>query len=910
MLFRPIIHPIITSNIDWKSAFPSYLSPLFSFHFSNLSTIPFLVILLFTFALFFISYTYLLYLRFKKHLSQKSVILEIKPPSASLQSAFSTKQLFTILHSLDHDLTFVDKLLKVKKRISYEIVSTREEGIRYLLSVPQENVSIITKNLLAYLPGVSVHEVADYLLQKEDFRNNKSSVSEFKLAKSYVLPLQDQEILGQYDPIAYLTAQMTKLEQNDLIVLQVVTTPVNSSFQGGIMNHILELNKRMGKGQEIESELYHNSLTTVVKITEAIFVGLFNIVKGATEALGNWTMDFAMSTRKPQYQYIKIQKDESERRYRENDTELTPKQKEIQELVSKKIDQSLFETTIRLYIRASSKKSVDERRKGIVSSFSTFTNPKYQSIKVKNGLPFINSLFSRFEELQIKHRLLSLSSNPILSISEISSIYHFPYTKTTQTEDLVKIKSIQLPAPLSLKKTDVKLDIQFAFNIHGESITPIGQTLEERRRPTYIIGATGTGKTTLLTHMVYQDMVNGKGLVVIDPHGDLSYKLLGIIPKNRRNNVVHFNPYDIEYPSGLNLLELPKNLSAVDLQREKGLIVSTIISIFHKLYPPRYMGPKMEHVLRNSILTALELENPTFETIYLLLTNYSFRKEAITHISNDLIKNFWKEEFEKLSAPQKAETISPITYKLGAFLTTELVNNIITQEKSTLDFEKIINGKKILICDLAKGKIGEDNSSFLGSLIVAKIQLAALRRVHIKEEERVDFFLYIDEFQNFATHSFGQILSESRKYRLNTILVHQTMSQIEDTDLIKIILANVGTIISFRTSNPSDEDLLLPIFSPQVIKNEIMNLESYTFYIKLQAIKPQDTFTGIVEKFSLPENDDVRKIIVELSRKKYSVPLSQLKSNKTVISNNINKKSGQSKQKKNVLERVKKYFLP
>ncbi len=860
-----------------KDSIPSYLTPLFLLHVNQPSLTTLVTVMFIIFIIFLGIYGLLLYLRFKKQLSQKSVILEIKPPSVTLQSAFSTKQLFTILHSLSHDFTFAEKLLIVKRRISYEIVSTREEGIRYLLFVPQEDVAIVNKNLLAYLPGVSVHEVPDYFTQKEDIHSEKSSITGFKLAKPYVLPLQDQEILGQYDPIAYLTAHMTKLDQNDLIALQVVTTPINSSLQGDIMEHILKLNKRMGRGQEIESELYHDSLTTVVRVIEAILVELLGVVKGVTEALGNWTMDFAMSTPRPQYQYVKIQKDGSEQRYGETNKELTPKQTEIQELVSKKIDQNLFETTIRLYIRASSKKEVDERRSGIVSSFSTFTNPKYQNMKVKNGLPFIQSLFSRLEELQIKHRLLSFSSNPILSVSEISSIYHFPYTKTTQTEDLVKIKSVHLPAPLSLKKADANLDIQFAFNVHGESITPIGLTLEERRRPTYIVGATGTGKTTLITHMINQDIINEKGLAVIDPHGDLSYKLLGIIPKNRLEDVVYFNPYDTGNPGGLNLFELPKNLSAVDLQREKGLIVSTIISIFHKLYPPRYMGPKMEHVLRNSILTALELENPTFETIYLLLTNYSFRKEAITHLSNDLIKSFWKEEFEKLSAPQKAETISPITNKLGAFLTTDLVHNIITQEKITLDFEAIINGKKILICDLAKGKIGEDNSSFLGSLIVAKIQLAALRRVHIKEEERVDFFLYIDEFQNFATHSFGQILSEARKYRLNTILVNQTVSQIEDTNLLQIILANVGTIISFRTSNPTDEEMLLPIFSPQVVKNEIMNLESYTFYIKLQAIKPQDTFTGIVEKFSLPEDDEVRKAVTELSRKKYGVPLSELK---------------------------------
>lgn len=906
MVSRPIIHTALTSNIDWKSVFPSYVAPLFSLHITHLSITSFLAILLFTFILFLVGYAYLLYLRFRNDLSQKSLILEIKPPSISLQSAFSTKQLFTILHSLSRGLTFAEKILKVKRRISYEIVSTREEGIRYLLYIPQEDVAIVKKNLLAYLPGISVHEVADYLIQDEGHEGNKSSITEFKLAKSYVLPLQDQEILGQYDPIAYLTGHMTKLDKNDLVALQVITTPVNYSLQGQIMEHIQKLNKRIGNRQEIESELYSGSLTNILKLVEVIFIGLFNITKGIASTIGNWTMDFALASQRPQYQYIKIQHDESEREYKEKGEELTPKQKEIQELVSKKIDQSLFETTIRLYIRSSSEINVDERRKGIVSSFSTFSNPKYQSLKVKNDLPFVRSLFSRFENLQIKYRLLSFSSNPILSISEISSIYHFPYTKTTQTEDLAKIKSIQLSAPLSLKKADANLDIQFAFNLHGESITPIGLTLEERRRHMYIIGATGTGKTTLLTHMVYQDMVNGKGLAVVDPHGDLSRQLLGIVPESRVQDVIYFNPYDIENPIGLNLLEQSQNLSPADRQREKDLIVSTIISIFHKLYPPRYMGPKMEHVLRNTILTALELENPTFMTIYLLLTNHTVRKEALTHVTDLLIQNFWKEEFERLTESQKVEMISPLTNKLGAFLTTALARNIIAQNKSTLDFEEVINKKKILICDLSKGKIGEDTSSFLGSLIIAKLQLAALKRVHIDEEARVDFFLYIDEFQNFATQSFGQVLSEARKYRLNAILVHQTISQIEDTNLLRVILANVGTIISFRTSNPSDEDMILPIFSPQVTPGDIANLESYTFYIKLQALKPQDTFTGVVEKFNHEEDASVRNNVIDLSRKKYGVPVSKIE-NVSLIIQTIKAKNIKAKKdsKDTVLQRRK-----
>ena len=305
------------------------------------------------------------------------------------------------------------------------------------------------------------------------------------------------------------------------------------------------------------------------------------------------------------------------------------------------------------------------------------------------------------------------------------------------------------------------------------------------------------------------------------------------------------------------------------MEREKDLIVSSIVSIFHKLYPARYSGPRMEHILRNTVLTALALDNPTLFTVYKLLTDVTFRKQSVSTLKDTILKEFWKNEFEKSGSFQRAEQISPITNKLGRFLTTSMTRKILSQQKSRLNFDDIMNNRKILLCDLSKGKIGEDTSSFLGSLIIAKLELAALKRIHIPQSERTDFFLYIDEFQNFATLTFAQILSEARKYRLNTILAHQTISQIEDKDLLKVILANVGTIISFRTSNPGDEDMLLPLFTPQVHKQEISNLPSYHFYIKVNALTPQDSFSGSTTNFAVKNNETIRKEIIEHSRKTY-----------------------------------------
>ena len=546
--------------------------------------------------------------------------------------------------------------------------------------------------------------------------------------------------------------------------------------------------------------------------------------------------------------------------------ELGEAKKQLHQKVATKISEPLFETSLRLFVKGNDDKTIESRFAGIQSSLDNFSTTN-QELKLKKSLvPTRWKPIRQFEYFKLNHRLLSYFSNPILSLTELSSLYHLPFTDTTKTEDLINTKSPQLPPPLSLKKSAIKLDNVFSKNIYSGVETPIGLTLEERRRHLYVIGATGTGKTTLLTHMIYNDLSSGKGVAILDPHGDLSERLLAIVPKERANEVVYFNPYDTEHPIGLNILELSPNIDDDERQREKDLITSSVVSIFYKLYPPRYMGPRMEHILRNTILTALEQPESTLMTVYELLTNKNLRNQAVSRLPEGILKDFWKEEFEGLGSNQKAEQISPITNKLGRFLTASMTANIINQTKSTLNLEEIMNNGQILICDLSKGKIGEDVSAFLGSIITAKLQLAALKRVHVPQNERKDFFLYIDEFQNFATKSFAELLSEARKYRLNVVLAHQTVSQIEDKDFLQIILANVGTVIVFRTSSPLDEKTILPILMPQVNEHEISNLPSYHFYIKINALEPQDAFTGEIDDFTVLGNQTIKQQVVNSSR--------------------------------------------
>jgi hypothetical protein len=813
------------NHADITQFLPSYLIPFISYTNVTLLVRLFIVLLAGSAALGIA----LTLARLRVVLKKKYTFLEVKPVYNTLQSPLSTAKLFRILHGSDKDRSLTDRILGVKQTISCELISQKETGIRYILRVPFRSASLIRKTLLSYLPGVEVNEVGDYL--PESLNNFNSDgfflLKELRLSKQFPLPLEDQNQLNQYDPISYLTGHMTKLKEREMAGMQVVYTPVQKGTHASLYRYTEKIKSLLMAGKDIAGQLYRGKF-------HRIYSALAFMISGDTKET------------------------------------VSQSKKELYNTVEDKISQPLFEATVRLFVTADSRESGVVRMNGLQSSFDTFSTP-HQTLSVKHAAltKIRNSFLDSYRYFTLKNRLLSRSGNPVFSVSELASLYHLPYTATTKTEDLVKVRSPKLPSPLPLKSSVHNPDITFARNVYGESSVTVGLTLEERRRHMYIIGATGTGKTTALLHMIYQDMRNGKGIAVIDPHGDLTQRLLGVIPQERTDDIVYFNPYDIERPVSLNILELPEGLSEAELQREKDLIASGLISIFHKLYAARYTGPRMEHILRNTVLTALELENPTLMTVYKLLTDVKFRKKVTTSLPKGVLKDFWKNEFGKLGSFQKAEQISPITNKLGRFLTTAMTRNILSQDRSKLDFEDIINSGKILICDLSKGKIGEDVSSFLGSLVVTKIQLAAFRRVHDEQKNRKDFFLYIDEFQNFATPSFAQILSEARKYRLSAVLAHQTMSQIENRDLLRVILANVGSIVSFRTSNPSDEEMILPVFAPEVAKHEIASLPLYNFYMKINAVEPLEAFTGQIDDFTVENDEAVRADVINRSREKY-----------------------------------------
>lgn len=409
-----------------------------------------------------------------------------------------------------------------------------------------------------------------------------------------------------------------------------------------------------------------------------------------------------------------------------------------------------------------------------------------------------------------------------------------------------------------------------------------GVKKDDRRRHVYVIGKTGMGKTNLLETMIITDIKAGNGIAVVDPHGDLAEKILNFIPASRINDVVYFNPADVDYPIAFNVME------QVD-PKYRHLVASGLIGVFKKIWADSW-GPRLEYLLRNVILALLEYPGSTLLGVPRMFIDKDYRKKVVNKVTDPVVKAFWLNEFTKYSSQFTVDAISPIQNKVGQFLSSSLVRNIISQTNSTIDMREIMDNKKILILNLAKGKIGEDYSALLGAMLITKIQLAAMGRSDIPEEKRKDFYLYVDEFQNFATESFAGILSEARKYRLNLIVAHQYIGQLEE-EVRDAIFGNVGTLIAFRVG-AADAEWLEKEFEPVFMMNDLVNLAKYDVYLKLMI----DGVTGdafsatTLPPLKVTERSSAEKII-KVSRERYA-------NKREVVEEKISRWSGMNEENK------------
>ena len=387
-----------------------------------------------------------------------------------------------------------------------------------------------------------------------------------------------------------------------------------------------------------------------------------------------------------------------------------------------------------------------------------------------------------------------------------------------------------------------------------------GIKLDDRRRHLYVVGKTGMGKTTMLENMVLNDIYAGHGVGVVDPHGDFAEKIIDYIPAHRINDVVYFNPADIDYPIGFNILE------SID-PRYRHLVASGLMGVFKKIWPDVWSA-RMEYILNNTLLALLEFPNTTLLGINRLLADNAYRKRVIKNLKDPVIKSFWETEFAGYNDRYKQEAVAPVQNKIGQFLSASDIRYIVGQVKSRINIREIMDTKKIFIMNLSKGRIGEDNSRLLGGMLITKIQLAAMERVDTPEKERKDFFLYVDEFQNFATESFSNILSEARKYRLDLTMAHQYMEQLDETVLAAVI-GNVGTLVTFRVGS-TDAEILAKEFAPTFIETDLVNLTKFQIYLKLMidGVASQPFSANTLSPINLSTHSAEK--VIKVSRERYA----------------------------------------
>ncbi|NTW62185.1 TraM recognition domain-containing protein, partial [Candidatus Saccharibacteria bacterium] len=518
-----------------------------------------------------------------------------------------------------------------------------------------------------------------------------------------------------------------------------------------------------------------------------------------------------------------------------------------------------YETLIRVVVSSNTATRSQALLKNIIAAFSLFDSA------TNNGFKF--SISKDIEELVTAYifRFFPQSVNQnILNSVELATIFHLPDQNSIPTSQVQRQMSKQVDGPVQSMDEGFLL----GYNEFRGTKKQIRLSENDRRRHTYFIGQTGTGKSVLLENLAFQDMMDGRGFAFIDPHGDSAEKLLGMVPKERVEDVIYFSPGDMENPIGLNLFEF-------ETQDQRDFLIQEAIAMLYKLYDPGHtgiVGPRYEHWFRNAALTIMsDPAGSTFIDVPQVFNDQSFTDEKLKYVTDRTVLDFWNKEMAQTSEANKSEVLGWFVSKFGAFLSNEMMRNIIGQTKSGFNLRDIMDNKKILLVNLSKGRTGELNSQLLGMIFVMKFQAAAMGRASIPEEERVDFTLYVDEFQNFATDSFSTILSESRKYRLSLVLANQFMTQLTD-EIREAILGNIGTVISGRLGI-TDAEILQKKFAPTFDAEDLTKLPNYqTITSVLINGVPSAAFSMSLVPPMVRTNTKLQDALKKLSAAKYGKP--------------------------------------
>ena len=754
----------------------------------------------------------------------ENVVLAIRVPKENEKDARSAEQMFASLHGL---LKITPEL---QEHVSFEIASS-SEGINFYTVVPKELRTFVESQIYAQYPEAEIREVGDYA-QKVDPKAHVTDGTYLKLEKEHIFPIRTFEDF-EVDPLAAITSAVSDLSGGERVWIQIILRPIPDVWQ----------------------EEGHDYVDRIREGIKPVGISPLEILSEIQKEVGELALHMVKSVFAPS--------EESARK-------VPPRQEAVrlsagQELELKAIEDKMthmgFETLIRIVTLAPDGASASGRLRSTLASFRQFSTANLNS-------------FLRGEEIKDKdafledyrQRTFAPEYSYILDTVELASVFHLP-SVSVETPAIAWTASRKGEPPLSLPTTDCNF---FARTSFRDQLVNFGIKTgnDDRRRHVYLVGKTGTGKTTVFKNMIVQDMEAGRGVGVLDPHGDLIAELLDYVPDGRIEDVVVVDPGDTERPVSINMLECND-------PSQKNLMASGLVTAVKKHFEFSW-GPRLEYLLNNAILTLLEVPNTTMLGITRLLLDKNYQKYIVYQIKDPVLKDFWENEFKQMMGNTSfhIEAISPIQNKIGRFLATTTIRNILGQAKSTIRIDEIMNEGKILFINLAKGKIGEDNANLLGSLVISRLNFMAMQRVGIPEEERRDFFLYADEFQNFASGSFASILSEARKYRLCLNLTHQYTAQLPE-EMRDAVFGNVGTIISFALGAP-DAKVLAPEFAPVFEENDLITLDKYNIYVKLMIEgMTSQPFSGV----TLPPPDDPTgnaRQVAELSREKYGRPAAEV----------------------------------
>lgn len=701
------------------------------------------------------------------------------------------------------------QIWKYPDTISFECV-VEKHLIYFYIVVPQGWETVVEKQLTSYYADATVDIVDEYPL----FQANAYTESvQLTMKEAQYLPIKTYNQL-ESDPLNAITNALSKLAENERASIQIcMAAPTKRTLK---------------KGKKKAKDLFQGKSGSKGPTILRPFI-----------AIWDFFTNVATSTPK-----------EPKR--------LTPREEERVKLIEAKLNHNNFATNIRIVVSSGDKEAAKLQMKNILASLNQFSSIDLNKMEVKKYLSK-----KTIEKYFLLRKLTPGIAVSTLGTEEIVSLFHIPNTRFNTSPAIFWQAFKIAPAPSDLPKDGILL----GYNVYRGEVKEVRLRHSDRFRHFYVIGQTGTGKSTILQTMIRQDLQLGHGFCVIDPHGELIEDILPFIPKSRVQDVIYFNPGDTERPMGLNLLE-------ANTPEEKDFISTEALNIMIKLYGEEIFSPRLQDYFRNGCLTLMDdPQGGCITDIVRLFTDEEWQMFKVSKVQNPIVKSFWNKQMAMTGAREKQEMIPYFAAKFGAFITNTLMRNILGQPKSAFDFSDIMNNKKILLVNLCKGLVGDFNASLLGMIIVAKLQVAAMRRVY---GEKSDFFLYIDEFQNFVTNSVEVILSEARKYRLGMVMAHQFIPQLvrnnNDTKIRDAVFGNVGSILAYKIGVDSAEIIgkeMAPVFSEQ----DLLNIGDFKAALKLSVNnKPTRPFTLNVIKpweVSGPGNKKLAQAVKELSRLKY-----------------------------------------